>query len=69
MSIVSVQSSSPLVRRWANAKATSSHTGIPVCTLSTWRCTDPRRIPFHRIGRKVIYDLNEVDEALAGAES
>ena len=54
-------------RRWADPKATSLHTGIPVCTLATWRCIDPGRIPFHRCGRKVVYDLNEVDAALVGS--
>ena len=53
-------------RRWADPKGTSGHTSIPESTLATWRCTDPKRIPFHRIGRKVMYDLNEVDAALAG---
>jgi hypothetical protein len=69
MSAATNQSSSILVRRWADAKTTSNHTGIPVATLSTWRCTDPSRIPFHRIGRKVLYDLNEVDEVLSGSGS
>ena len=55
----------PQPRRWADPKAISDHTGIPVCTLATWRCTDPKRIPFHKIGRKVLYDVNEVDAALA----
>lgn len=63
------QNTPPLThpRRWADPKATSAHTGIPVSTLATWRCTDPERIKFHRIGRKVVYDLNEVDAALAGS--
>jgi hypothetical protein len=54
-------------RRWADPTTVAGYTGITVATLATWRCTDPKRIPFHKIGRKVIYDLNEVDAALSGA--
>lgn len=57
----------PQPRRWADPKATSDHTGIPVCTLATWRCVDPKRLQSYKIGRKVMYDLNEVDAALSGA--
>lgn len=55
----------PQPRRWAAAPAVSAYTGIPIATLATWRCNCPGRIPFHRIGRSVRYDLNEVDAALA----
>lgn len=54
-------------RRWADPKKVAEHTGITVATLATWRCIDPKRIKFHKIGRKVVYDLNEVDAALAGS--
>jgi len=53
-------------RRWTDTSGLSAHCGIPKSTLMTWRCTEPDRIPFHRCGRKVLYDLNEVDAALAG---
>jgi hypothetical protein len=55
----------PQPRRWADTKATAAYSGIPAATLTTWRCTDPSRIKFHRIGRKVLYCLNDVDAALA----
>jgi hypothetical protein len=60
---------SALPRRWANPRATSLYTGIPLSSLATWRCILPKRIPFHRVGRKILYDLNEVDAALARRES
>lgn len=53
--------------RWADTKATSIYTGIPEATLTTWRCTDPARIPFRRIGRKVLYNLEQVEAALMTA--
>ena len=62
-----VSKSLPQPRRWAAPPAVAAHTGITVATLATWRCIDPKRIPFHKIGRKVIYDLNEVDAVLAGS--
>ena len=54
-------------RRWADPKKVAEYTGIPTCTLATWRCNDPKRIPFHKIGRMVRYDLSEVDSVLAGS--
>ena len=62
-----VSTTLPSPRRWVAPPAVAAYTGITVATLATWRCTDPERIRFHKIGRKVVYDLNEVDAALAGS--
>jgi hypothetical protein len=45
------------------------YTGIPRSSLATWRNILPKRIPFHRVGRKILSDVNEVDAALAERES
>jgi len=52
-------------RRWAKQAETSKYTGIAEATLATWRCREPERLPFHRNGRVILYDLDEVDAALA----
>lgn len=52
-------------RRWADAKVTAAHIGSTPATLATWRCTGSVRLPFHRCGKLIRYDLNEVDAFLA----
>lgn len=53
-------------RRWAKPGEASTYAKIPVATLASLRCREPGRIPFHRFGKSILYDLNEVDAVLAG---
>ena len=54
-------------RRWMTEQEISEHTKIPVATLRSWRRADAVRVlPFHRLGRLIRYDLEEVDAAIAG---
>jgi excisionase family DNA binding protein len=33
-----------------------------VATLNTWRCTKAVKIPYYRIGRKILYRLSELQK-------
>ncbi len=54
-------------RRWATQEQVAQYTGIASSTLATWRCREPKRMPFHRLGRVIRYDLDEVDAAMGQA--
>jgi hypothetical protein len=38
--------------------------GVAKDTLTVWRCTQRYPIPYYKIGRKVYYDLRDLDEFL-----
>ena len=55
-------------RRWAAPPEVARYIGTTVSTLATWRCNEPARLPWHRLGRLIRYDLNEIDATVAGGE-
>ena len=50
-------------KRYANVRTVSEYTSIPVKTLYEWSSVG--RIPCIRLGRKLLYDLQEIDELMA----
>ncbi len=56
----------PLPPGWVNKKRTAEHLGIGDRTLTDWMAR--RLIPYVRVGRKVIFNLREVDEHLKRRE-
>ena len=51
-------------KRYANIKEISEYTSIPVKTLYEWSSVG--RIPCIRLGRKLLYDLHDIDGLMAG---
>ncbi|MCP4367306.1 MAG: helix-turn-helix domain-containing protein [Deltaproteobacteria bacterium] len=52
-----------MVKRYANIKAVSEYTSLPVKTLYEW--AGQGKIPSIKIGRRVLFDLNEIDVVMA----
>jgi hypothetical protein len=50
---------------WANVHETAKHIGLSVDSLNRDRCTKLIGIPYTKIGKRVLYDLNEVDAFLS----
>jgi len=49
--------------RYVNIKAASRYTSIPVKTLYEWASIG--KIPSIKIGRRVLFDLNDIDALMA----
>jgi excisionase family DNA binding protein len=49
-------------KRYLNVKETSEYTSIPVGTLYEWAGVG--KIPSIKIGRRVLFDLHDIDKAL-----
>jgi len=50
-------------KRYVDIKAVSRYTSLPVKTLYEWAGTG--RIPSVKIGRRVLFDLNDIDKVMA----
>ena len=50
-------------QRYINIKETSVYTSIPIKTLYEWAGTG--RLPSIKIGRRVLFDLNDIDTVMA----
>lgn len=50
-------------KRYANIKEVSEYTSLPVKTLYEWACIG--RIPSIKIGRRVLFDLNDIDSFMS----
>ena len=50
-------------KRYANIKEVSEYTSIPVKTLYEWASL--RRIPSIKVGRRVLFDLNDIDSFMS----
>lgn len=48
-----------ILKRYANIKEVSAYTSLPVKTLYEW--AGMRRIPSIKLGRRVLFDLNDID--------
>ena len=49
--------------RYVDVKAVSKYTSLPVKTLYEWAGTG--RIPSIKMGRRVLFDLHDIDEVMA----
>ncbi len=50
-------------QRYANIKEVSEYTSLPVKTLYEWAAIG--KIPSIKLGRRVLFDLNDIDKAMA----
>ncbi|ELC1632141.1 helix-turn-helix domain-containing protein [Escherichia coli] len=46
-------------------KEAAEHLGVSVQTLANWASTGKVKIPFHKLGRKVLYMRTDLDAYLA----
>lgn len=60
MDIVKTQTDEKFTRPEA-----ASHLGVTAQTLANWASTGRVKIPFHKVGRKVIYMKSDLDSYLA----
>ncbi len=51
------------IKRYANIKQVAEYTSLPVKTLYEWASIG--RIPSIKLGRRVLFDLHEIDEVMA----
>lgn len=51
------------MKRYASIKETSEYTSLPVKTLYEWASLG--RIPSIKLGRRVLFDLNDIDNFMA----
>ncbi len=54
-------------KRYANIKEISEYTSIPVKTLYEWSSVG--KIPCIRLGRKLLFDLHDIDQLMASLKS
>jgi excisionase family DNA binding protein len=52
-----------MTKRYANIKEVSEYTSLPVKTLYEWASVG--RIPSIKLGRRVLFDLQDIDQILA----
>ena len=50
-------------KRYVSIKEVSEYTSLPIKTLYEWASTG--RIPSVKIGRRVLFDLQDIDNAMA----
>ncbi len=52
-----------VTKRYANIKEVSEYTSLPVKTLYEWAAIG--KIPSIKFGRRVLFDLNDIDKTMA----
>ena len=52
-----------MTKRYANIKEVSTYTSLPTATLYEWSAVG--KIPSIKIGRRVLFDLNDIDNVMA----
>ncbi len=52
-----------MTKRYANIKEVAEYTSLPVKTLYEWASIG--KIPSIKIGRRVLFDLNDIDKVMA----
>ncbi len=52
-----------ITKRYANIKEVSEYTSLPVKTLYEWAAIG--KIPSIKLGRRVLFDLNEINKIMA----
>lgn len=50
-------------KRYCNIKELGEYTSLPIKTLYDW--ADQRLIPSIKIGRRVLFDLNDIDKIMS----
>ncbi len=51
-----------MTKRYANIKDVSTYTSLPTATLYEWSAQG--KIPSIKIGRRVLFDLNDIDKIM-----
>ncbi len=51
------------IKRYANIKQVAEYTSLPVKTLYEWASIG--RIPSIKLGRRVLFDLHDIDQIMA----
>ena len=46
-------------------RKTADLLGVTPETLAVWRCTGRYKLPFIKVGRKVLYDRNDVEQFIS----
>ncbi len=52
-----------ITKRYANIKDVSAYTSLPIKTLYEWASIG--KMPSIKIGRRVLFDLDDIDELMA----
>ena len=52
------------MKRLANNSAAADHLGIAAATLQYWRTTGAQKIPFIKVGGRVMYRISDLDDWL-----
>mgnify|MGYP003990071607 CR=1 FL=1 len=55
------------MKRYVNIKQVSGYSSIPVKTLYEWSSVG--KIPSIRLGRKLLFDLHDIDQLMASMKS
>jgi DNA-binding transcriptional MerR regulator len=52
------------MKQLANNSAAANHIGIAAATLQYWRTTGAQKIPFIKVGGRVLYRISDLDQWL-----
>jgi DNA-binding transcriptional MerR regulator len=52
------------MKQLANNSAAADHLGIAAATLQYWRTTGAQKIPFIKVGGRVMYRISDLDDWL-----
>jgi len=52
------------MKHLANNSAAANHIGIAAATLQYWRTTGSQKIPFIKVGGRVMYRISDLDKWL-----
>ena len=52
------------MKQLANNSAAADHMGIAAATLQYWRTTGAQKIPFIKVGGRVLYRISDLDQWL-----
>jgi hypothetical protein len=52
------------MKQLANNSAAANHIGIAAATLQYWRTTGSQKIPFIKVGGRVMYRISDLDKWL-----
>jgi hypothetical protein len=52
------------MKQLANNSAAANHIGIAAATLQYWRTTGAQKIPFIKVGGRVMYRISDLDQWL-----
>lgn len=46
---------------WLNRNEAAEYLGVSVNTLANWACTGLKKLPYYKIGKKVMYKLDDLE--------